>query len=129
MPRWFAKILSFIRLDLKNIEHEETSAAAEICLASASRREAPSTAFCFVQSYEVLNGRTLNVNVANRTVDCTRVRWQQNTGVSGFFKSREVYRLISLNAIRGKVHIIRFEEVVNVVSLHEKQEKGTNKTY
>lgn len=52
---------------------------------------------------------------ADKTFDFIRLHPERNAGVLGTPKSGEVYQLLPPDAIRGKLHIIRIDEVVAVL--------------
>lgn len=70
-----------------------------------------------------MDERTLSTDTVDKTPDCTRVRRHQNTGVPGSYTSDKVYDLVPRDAIKGKIHIVRFDEVFRFFSAHVKRKK------
>lgn len=74
---------------------------------------------CFVQFLYVVDEKALIVDAVNVTLDCIRIQWTRNAGIAKELMPGKVYVLLPVDTIRGKVHIIRFDDVVGVLSPSE----------
>lgn len=110
------KLLSFIRLDLNGIwKFFHPRKTSPTCYAK-NFNNLSIRKWCFVQFYDVVDEMVLTLDAVDYTLDCIRSQWAGFAGIYGNLKSRRGNGLIPGDAMKGKLHIIRFE-VVNGVLL------------
>lgn len=63
-----------------------------------------------------MDERSLPVENIGRVLNCLQSIWQRTCGCAGLLSSTVKYRLILLESLRGYVHLVRKDFVVEVLS-------------